>query len=553
SSNPAWLDWPPYHSQSYECTYVSSDMFKVLKPLPSTDGPVIRCYNIELVVKELAPDGYTRLVWTVNGQYPAPIIQANYGDRLLVNVTNKFGHPSSVHWHGIFQNRTNFYDGVAGITQCAIPNGNVYSYFVRINNNQGTYWYHSHILGQITDGLRGPLIVHYPNDPYLEKYDFEYVMTLSDWYHTPSGVLLPLFRDDNYRGFDPLPDSGEISGFGQYDCNAAPENSTCNPNNKIATYVVKSGKKYRFRLINMSTLTHFILSIDNHPLTLFEVDGELIKPVTLNTIPISIGQRYSVILNANKRVDSYQIRAKMSICTPINNRTINYDTALTYNVMGILKYEGAKTKLPTSKDYIYNVSEECRDIDPNTLKSYYIRKLPQTIIARINLIVSFGKIALTGKSVALINNSSFVPNFNYPTNQRIIEGVNPYNLPQYDNAYVYECNTTKCDDAAVELYIINNNTDPHPFHLVFQTGLEIPHKSNFNLIDPSYRDVVTVLANSTTVIRYLANNPGVWSFHCHIQWHLDAGMHVQLIEEPSLLKNISIPSDVTALCLSDNK
>ncbi|RIB17749.1 hypothetical protein C2G38_1910419, partial [Gigaspora rosea] len=52
-----------------------------------------------------------------------------------------------------------------------------------INNNQGTYWYHSHFPCQIVDGLKDPLIIHYPNDPYLGKYDFEYVMTLSDWYH----------------------------------------------------------------------------------------------------------------------------------------------------------------------------------------------------------------------------------------------------------------------------------------------------------------------------------------------------------------------------------
>ncbi|CAG8658386.1 4123_t:CDS:2 [Dentiscutata erythropus] len=533
------INWYPYHSQSDECTYISSNMLKVLKPLPPTDGPVARCYNIELIIKELAPDGYTRLVWTVNGQYPAPVIQANYGDRLLINVTNKLGYPSSVHWHGIFQNGTNFYDGVVGMTQCAIPDGVSFLYNFTVQQ-YGTYWYHSHFLGQIVDGLKGPLIIHYRNDPYLGKYDFEYVMTLSDWYHTLSSDILKLFRAEDYKGFDPLPDSGEISGFGQYDCNTAPKNSTCNPNNKIATYVVRQGKKYRFRIINMSSLVHFILSIDDHPLTLFEVDGELIKPVTLNTIPINIGQRYSVILNAIKPIDVYQIRAKISICTPINNQTINYDTALNYNIMGILKYEGAKVKLPTSNAFFSNVSEECRDIDPNTLKSYYTRKLPQIIISRIDLMVSFGKTA-TGKKHALINNSSYVPNFNYPTNQRIIEGVNPFNLPQYDNAYVYECNTTDCDVTGVDIYIINNTSDPHPFHLhghnffviyngKSQTGLEPPRKS------------------STTVIRYFVNNPGAWYFHCHIHWHFEMGMSVQLIEKPSLLKNISIPNDVAALC-----
>ncbi|CAG8767953.1 1120_t:CDS:2, partial [Dentiscutata erythropus] len=119
-----------------ECTYVSSNMFQTLKPLPQTKMPVTR--------------------WTVNGQYPAPIIQANFGDRLLINVTNKFGDPATVHWHGLFQNGTNFYDGPVGVTQCPIPNGVSFLYNFTLNQ-YGTYWYHSHITGQIIDGLKGPL------------------------------------------------------------------------------------------------------------------------------------------------------------------------------------------------------------------------------------------------------------------------------------------------------------------------------------------------------------------------------------------------------------
>ncbi|CAG8806360.1 40213_t:CDS:2, partial [Gigaspora margarita] len=92
SSNSAWLD---RRSESYECINVASDIFKPLEPLSPTDSPVTRCYNLELVVKDLAPDGFTRPVWTANGQYPGPILQANYGDRMIVNVFNKFGDPAT--------------------------------------------------------------------------------------------------------------------------------------------------------------------------------------------------------------------------------------------------------------------------------------------------------------------------------------------------------------------------------------------------------------------------------------------------------------------------
>ncbi|CAG8624651.1 26814_t:CDS:2 [Gigaspora margarita] len=540
SSNSALIN---SRGESYECTYVTSDLFKPLVPLPPTDSPVTRCYNLELVVKDLAPDGFTRPVWTVNGQYPAPLLQANYGDRILVNVTNKYGDPAS---------STNYYDGIVGVTQCEIPNKVTFLYNFTLEQ-YGTYWYHSHLQGQIVDGLKGPLIIYDPKDPFYGKYDYEYVMTVSDWYHTPSGILLPLFRADKYRGFDPMPDSGDISGLGQCDCSAAPKNSTCNPNNKIATYVVKKGKKYRFRIINTSSLVHFTISIDNHPLTIMEVDGDYVKPITLNTIPINIAQRYSVILDANQPIDNYKIRAHISVCTPNNNLTINYNAPLNYDVTGILKYEGAEDKLPTSKaDSLNYTSEACRDVNPNSLKPYYENKVPKNVISTFKVLVTFGNLP-TGKQVALINNSSFVPNLNYPTNQQIVEGVDPYKLPPSQNAHVYECNSGDCNDAALDIYIVNNSTDSHPFHLhghIFyilfngenNTGIDPPNEADFNFKDPVTRDVVTVLPNSV-------NNPGVWFFHCHIQWHLNLGMAVQMIESPSIFKNTTtIPADVTGLC-----
>ncbi|RIB14335.1 multicopper oxidase [Gigaspora rosea] len=508
----------------------------------------------------MAPDGYKRPVWTVNNQYPAPIIQANYGDRLLINVSNKLGEPSTIHWHGIFQTGTNFYDGVPGITQCPIPNNGhlLYNFTVK---QYGTFWYHSHFEGQIVDGIKGPLIIHNTKDPYLKEYDFEYVITLSDWYHIPSGEIHPILLSPSYKGGDPIPNSGEISGIGQFNCSST--RNSCNPNNGVATYTVKKGKKYRFRIICTSAAAHFIFSIDEHPLTIIEVDGHLIEPVTLKTIPIHTAQRYSVILNANNSIKNYHIRAKFTVCTPIdNNQTINYNSSVNYNVVGILKYEGTKAKTPTSKPYPLKTSDECKDVNPNILKPYKI-KPPQCVTNKISLMVSFGKLATTG-TIAFINNSSFVTNNYYPSNRKIINGINPHKFSQYENAYAYDryfTNSNDCNDAAVDIYITVNTSRSHPFHLhghsffvVYngknQSGLEPPHPSSFNLIDPAYRDTVTVLGNSTTVIRYYIDNPGVWLMHCHMHWHLVKGMALQFIELPSIIMNMTVPQDVFEYCAS---
>ncbi|CAG8857519.1 42863_t:CDS:2, partial [Gigaspora margarita] len=89
----------------------------------------------------------------------------------------------TIHWHGIFQLGSSWYDGVGGQTQCAIPPGVSFIYNYTVGDQVGTYWWHSHYLAQYVDGIRGPLIINDPDDPYLGQYDYEYVLTLEDWYH----------------------------------------------------------------------------------------------------------------------------------------------------------------------------------------------------------------------------------------------------------------------------------------------------------------------------------------------------------------------------------
>ncbi|CAG8800554.1 784_t:CDS:1, partial [Racocetra fulgida] len=61
---------------------------------------------------------------------------------------------------------------------------------------------HSHYLAQYVDGIRGPFIVNDPDDPYLSYYDFEYVLTLEDWYHSPTSDLVAMRLAPGYSGFN---------------------------------------------------------------------------------------------------------------------------------------------------------------------------------------------------------------------------------------------------------------------------------------------------------------------------------------------------------------
>jgi FtsP/CotA-like multicopper oxidase with cupredoxin domain len=76
-------------------------------------------------------------------------------------------------------------------------------------------------------------------------------------------------------------------------------------------------------------------------------------------------------------------------------------------------------------------------------------------------------------------------------------------------------------------------------------GKKVPftsdQKSSLNTVDPPIRDVFTVPAEGWTIIRFVADNPGVWPFHCHIEWHLETGLLAQLIEVPSVIREQQVP------------
>jgi iron transport multicopper oxidase len=81
------------------------------------------------------------------------------------------------------------------------------------------------------------------------------------------------------------------------------------PPTALSTVNIRHGKRYRFRIISMMCDPDVIFSVDQHALEIIEVDGEYTQPHTVDSIQIFAGQRYSVIVRANRKVRNYCIRA----------------------------------------------------------------------------------------------------------------------------------------------------------------------------------------------------------------------------------------------------
>lgn len=77
----------------------------------------------------------------------------------------------------------------------------------------------------------------------------------------------------------------------------------------------------------------------------------------------------------------------------------------------------------------------------------------------------------------------------------------------------------------------------HIFYVLgWGDGSYIPGKTSLELTNPLRRDTSTVPAFGYTVIRFVNDNPGLWALHCHIDWHMEAGLMVQFLSLPDKIK-----------------
>ncbi|KAG6856578.1 hypothetical protein H0H87_002966 [Tephrocybe sp. NHM501043] len=233
------------------------------------------------------------------------------------------------HWHGFFQAGTAWADGTAEVTQCPISPNNSFLYDFSVPDQAGTIWYHSHLSTQYCDGLRGAIVIYDPSDPYSDMYDVDddtTVITLADWYHVPASSA----------GLIPTPDATLINGLG-----GAVDGDAVD----LAVINVVKGSRYRFSIVAISCDANYIFSIDNHNMTIIEVDGVNHSPLEVDNLQIFAGQRYSVVINATQDKDNYWVRAQSNVGPTTFDGGLN---------SAILRYSGADDVDPVTTSALSN-------------------------------------------------------------------------------------------------------------------------------------------------------------------------------------------------------
>ncbi|KAJ7065699.1 laccase [Mycena amicta] len=488
-------------------------------------GPIAQ---LEIVNKVIAPDGFVRSTVLAGGTFPGPLIRGNKGSTFELNVVddltdNTMLKSTSIHWHGIFQAGTPWEDGPAFVTQCPITPKNSFLYNFNTNQQTGTYWYHSHLSTQYCDGLRGPLVIYDPQDPQKSLYDIDdetTVITLADWYHypAPSHPAVPAFN------------STLINGLGRF---------LGGPLTQLAVISVSPYKRYRFRLVAISCDPNWIFSIDHHSMTIIEVDGVNHKPLTVDSLQIFAGQRYSFVLNASQPPSNYWIRAQPTLALP----GVNLGFANATN-SAILRYVGAPIRDPTTNSTSTNPLIE-NNLTPLVRTPVPGKPGAGNADVNLNLVITLNT---TGPQARFeINNVSFVPP-TAPVLLQILSGAHSAQdlLPK---GSIYELPPNKVIEVSIPGGTVGA---PHPFHLHGHNFFVVRSAGNssYNYVNPPIRDVVSTGPATTdlTTFRFVTDNAGPWFLHCHIDWHLDVGLAIVFAENIPGIQKLTPPKSWDQLC-----
>ncbi|TNY21325.1 laccase [Rhodotorula diobovata] len=505
---------------------------------------VEKWYNITYT--KASPDGFEKdWVVGVNGTWPPPILNVKANDTVRIHALNNLDMACSIHHHGIFFNQTNYYDGAPGITQCPIPPGAKLTYEVPVDLQHGTYWWHSHSSVAYQDGLRAPFIIHAENEPH--QYDDEFTIILGDWYHERGTKLNNKFMSKyNPTGAEPVPDALLMY--------AADQNGTYLPSNENVQFngnlsiPFEAGKTYRLRVLNTGVFAMTFFWIDGHEMQVIEADGVDTEPYPVDFLTVSVAQRYSVLVTArNDTSQNWLVHANFDdsmFDTVPEGLTLNYTTTISYGEGNPTAPSGYRDQLGLMEDHL---------MVPIVAEEQYV---PTT---ELELDVYFDAYDNGVNRASMLNNVTWVA----PDTPSLMTMLSMGNDSL--NSKVYGPQTAQHilnRGEVMDLMVINFDANAHPFHLhgfnfqVTRVATDVtssdpllnpPH--TLGAANPMRRDTIIVPAGGAVNIAWQAYNPGAWVFHCHIQWHMEAGLAVVFMTDVlGAQQSMTLPQEIVDQC-----
>jgi CopA family copper-resistance protein len=509
--------------------------------------------DIRLTIAEAAfpVDGRMGHAVTINGTVPAPLLRLREGQNVRITVDNQLNEDTSIHWHGFivpFQ-----MDGVPGISFPGIRARTSFTYEFPIKQS-GTYWYHSHSGLQEQLGHYGPIVID-PAGPDPVAYDREHVIVLSDWtFMHPHTLFTRLKQEGGFfnrnrrtladkMGGKPDPLSpADAKMFAEMrmdptdisDVTAAAYTYLVNGHSPAENWtgLFRPGERVRLRIINAATQTIFNVRIPGLKLIVVATDGINVRPVEVDELQIGNAETYDLIVVPEDRAYSFVAegidRSGMGVATlspragmraavpPLRERP-----TLTMMDMGMMDHSahgGAAAGMAMDHD-MRDKSKVNFKVGPGV---DMIAPMPMNRVDHPGIgLENVGHKVLTYKDLVSLtpNTDTRVPTRRIDIHltgnmERFMWSMDGEKLSENPDPYRFARNER------VRLRLINDTMMTHPMHL-HGHFVEIV---NGNPGHQPLKHTVRVSPGGFIDLDLTADAPGDWAFHCHLLYHMHAGM-----------------------------
>ena len=505
----------------------------------------------------------------VNGQIPMPTLEFTEGDTAVIRVHNELKEDTSLHWHGLWL--PNKEDGVPMLTQMGIKPGTTHTYTFPIIQS-GTHWYHSHSGYQEQIGMYGSLILHKKkDDPKFRKGIDDLPMVpiiLSDWTDLkPENVQRMLQNANDWFGIK----KGSVQSYaeaireGHFKTKLTNEwkrmlamdvsdvyyeKFTLNGKNESQLKQFKPGDKVRLRISNGSNSTYFWLRYAGGKVTVIANDGQDVEPIDVDRLIVGVSETYDVIVTVPKDGLSYEFQATSEDRTASTSIFIGEGKKQLIEPLPKLNYfEGMKMMNDMMKmDGSMNdmgMQMSLQQMDMNTVmypeivgeknKKSTKKEKKKSSKSEENKMEKMDEMDHSSHQ----NSTSDIVTLNYgmlkaPFNTELPKDATVkelrFELTGNMNRYVWSMDNkvlSEVDKIPVKkgeilrITLYNNSMMRHPMHL---------HGFDFRVINKNgeyspLKNVLDIMPMETDIIEFQANTEGDWFFHCHILYHMMAGMN----------------------------
>lgn len=521
----------------------------------------------------------------VNGQIPMPTLEFTEGDTAEIVVYNHLSESTSLHWHGVFL--PNKEDGVPQLTQMPIEPGGTYTYRFPIIQT-GTHWYHSHSGLQEQIGMYGSFIMHKrSNDKTFRKGidDLpEVPIVISEWTNlNPENVNRMLHAANDWFAIrkGATQSYAEAIGSGNFGTKVKNEwkrmlamdvsdiyydkilmNGSNEKDFKSFNNIpLKGGDKVRLRISNAGASSYFWLRYAGGKMTVVASDGNDVEPVEVDRLIIAVSETYDVVVTIPKDGVAYELLATTEDRTQSASYYIGNGVKQLISPLPRLKYfEGMKMMNDMMKmngdldDMGMNMS--WNRMDMNVVMYPEITGMqnkkngdghtPEDSEQQDDHPMHMDHSAMGHK----MDTQSHAGKYNanalsdiVTLNYAMLRSPQPTVLPQQTpvkeirfeltgnmNRYVWSMDNrilSEVDKIPVKkgevlrITIFNNSMMRHPMHL---------HGFDFRLLNGQgdyapMKNIIDIMPMETDTIEFAANTEGDWFFHCHILYHMMAGMN----------------------------